>query len=40
LASRVTARFRSSSQRKVMFPRGILNKCQKFDFFQPKIKNQ
>jgi hypothetical protein len=40
LASRVTARFRSSSQRKVMFPRGILNKCHNFHFFQPKSRNQ
>jgi hypothetical protein len=40
LANRITARFRSGSQRKVMFPRGIVNRCQDFNFFQHPIRNQ
>jgi len=40
LASRITARFRSGSQRKVMFPRGILKKCQNFYSFQLQSRNQ
>lgn len=37
LASRSTARFRSASQRKVIFPLGILKRCQDFYSYQQQI---